>query len=289
MSESVIADFVGSFNSEVSSRAEPVKGRILLSEKRLVLAADEGKVTIPLTSIFDVAVGHVPDGLGEFFSSTVTIAFERGDRRMVAAVEAGEDKIDKFTTVLFKAILNGTDMTVRHPARVGGRVTGEEFEPARLFLKPRTVQFTRQDDQVDVRLPSVSGFDRLTREINGTDQAVLAVKHMADGQSLTTLAATDSARKMSILGRYLRLEYSDLMSDLEDVSLSEEQIETLVAIYSTGPSVSLAAVLGQDASQVSMILNDLQTDELVADGEDGPTLTPKGRVVVSNHLEDVNE
>jgi helix-turn-helix protein len=112
---------------------------------------------------------------------------------------------------------------------------------------------------------------------------------MGNGQSLTTLAATDSGRKMSILGRYLRLEYSDLMSDLEDVSLSEEQIETLVAIYSTGPSVSLAAVLGQDASQVSMILTDLQKNELVVDGEDGPKLTPKGRVVVSNHLEDVNE
>ncbi|MEF8852667.1 MAG: hypothetical protein V5A44_11960 [Haloarculaceae archaeon] len=32
MSESVVADFVGSFNSEVSGRAEPVRGRILLSE-----------------------------------------------------------------------------------------------------------------------------------------------------------------------------------------------------------------------------------------------------------------
>jgi helix-turn-helix protein len=288
MSESVIADFVAKFNSEATARAEPVSGRILLSEKRLVLAADEGKVTIPLSSIFDVAVGQVPDDLGDFFSATVTVAFDRNDKRMVAAIEAGDDKIDKFTTVLFKAILNGTDMTVKHPARVGGRVTGEEFVPAKLFLRPKTVRFKTAESNVDVRLTGVSDFDRLTREIGGTDRAVLAVRHMVDGQSLTTLAATTSARKMSILGRYLRMEYSDLMADLEDVTLSEEEIETLVTIYSTGGSVSLAGVLDMESSQVTMILNDLESDELVATSEDGPKLTPKGRVVVSHHIEDVN-
>jgi len=288
MSESVIADFVATFNSEASARAEPVKGRILLSEKRLVLAADGGKVTIPLSSIFDIAVGQVPDDLGDFFDSTVTVAFEKGGNRMVAAVEADDDKIEKFTTVLFKAVLNGTDVTVKHPARVGGRVTGEAFAPAKLYLKPGTVRFRRADDTVDVDLSTVSDFERTTREINGTDQAVLAVRHLDGGQAALSLAAMDSPRKMSILGRYLRLEYSDLMADLEDVTLSEEQVELLVAVYSTGPGVSLANVLDMESSQLTMVLNDLRGDELVVDGDEGPTLTPKGRVVVSNHLEDVN-
>ena len=221
-----------------------------------MLAADEGKVTIPLSSIFDVAVGHVPQGLGEFFSATVTVACERSDSRIVAAVAAGDDKIEKFTTVLFKALLNGTDMTVR-PARIGGRVTGESFEPAKLFLKPKTVRIKRDDDAVDVGLSTVTGFERLAREVNGTEQSVLAVRHMPNGQAMTTLAATQSGRKMSILGRCLRLEYSDLMSDLEDVELAAERVETLVAIYSTGPAVSLAAVLDMEASQVTMVLNDL--------------------------------
>ena len=289
MSESVIADFVATFNSEASARAQPVKGRILLSEKRLVLAGDEGKVTIALASIFDIAVGQVPDGLGDFFSSTVTVAFERDGNRMVAAIEADDDKIAKFTTVLFKAILNGTDMTVKHPARVGGRVTGESFKPSKLFLEPERVRFRRADDDVNIDLSTVSDFNRLTRDINGTEQAVLAVRHLNDGQAALSLAAMDSPRKMSILGRYLRLEYSDLMADLEDVSLSGDQIELLVAVYSTGPSVSLANVLDMDSSQLTMVLNALRDDELVVDGGNGPKLTPKGRVVVSKHLEDVNE
>jgi helix-turn-helix protein len=289
MSESVVADFVGSFNSEVSGRAEPVRGRILLSERRLVLAGDQGTVTIPLSSIFDVTVGTVPDGLGEFFNATVTVAFDHDDRRVVAAVEADDDKIAKFTTVLFKAILNGTDMTVKHPARVGGRVTGESFEPAKLFLEPQSVRFTLADDEVDVDLATVSDFDRLSREVDGTPQPVLAVKHMPTGRSVTTLAATQSARKMTIIGRYLRLEYSDLVAELESVSVSETDVETLVAIYSSGPGVSLAAVLDAEASQVTMTLNDLRDDGLVVDSEAGPRLTPKGRVVVSRHLEEVND
>ncbi|WP_436931458.1 CheF family chemotaxis protein [Halosimplex halobium] len=288
MSESVIADFVATFNSEASARAEPVKGRILLSEKRLVLAGDEGKVTIPLSSIFDVAVGQVPDDLGDFFDSTVTVAFEKGGNRMVAAVEADDDKIEKFTTVLFKAILNGTDVTVKHPARVGGRVTDESFAPAKLYLKPGSVRFRRADDTVDVDLSTVSDFERTSREISGTERSVLAVRHLSGGEATLSLAALESPRKLSILGRYLRLEYSDLVADLEDVSLSEEQVELLVAVYSTGPGVSLANVLDVESSQLTMVLNDLRADDLVVDGEDGPRLTPKGRVVVSNHLEDVN-
>jgi ribosomal protein S19E (S16A) len=37
-----------------------------------------------------------------------------------------------------------------------------------------------------------------------------------------------------------------------------------------------------------MILNDLSADGLVQDGDDGPALTPTGKVVASRHLEDVN-
>jgi len=288
MSESVIADFVAAFNSEASARAEPAKGRILLSEKRLVLAGDEGKVTVPLSSIFDISVGQVPDDLGDFFSSTVTVAFERNGDRMVAAVEADDDKIEKFTTVLFKAVLNGTDVTVKHPASVGGRVTDAPFAPAKLYLKPGSVRFKRSDDTVDIDLSTVSEFNRIAREIDGTEQPVLAVRHLDDGQASLSLAAMDSPREMSILGRYLRMEYSELISDLEDVTLSEEQVELLVAIYSTGPSVSLANVLDVETSQLTMVLNDLRSDELVVDAGDGPKLTPKGRVVVSKHLEDVN-
>lgn len=291
MSESVIADFVGQFNSEVTTRNDPIKGRVVLSRKRLVLAAsEEDKLTIPLDSIFDINIGQVPPDLGDFFRSTVTIAFERNGQRLVAAIEADDGKIEKFGTVLFKAVINGTATTVKERARIGGRVTDEAFMRAKLFLKPGSVEFRRENDSFTVDLNTVSDFERTTREINGAGRPVLVVRHMRDGTATTTEAALASNRKMSLLGRYLRREYSELMEQLQKVELTEGKKEVLVAMYSTGDmgGMPLASILGKDSSEVSMLLQDLQEDGLIQDAADGPTLTPTGQVVASRHLEDVN-
>jgi helix-turn-helix protein len=105
-----------------------------------------------------------------------------------------------------------------------------------------------------------------------------------------TLVAPDSSRKMSVLGRYLRLEYSELMNELRDVEITDDEKEILVALYSGagGEGISLANIVGEEPQKVTMLLNSLQEDELVVDSADGTQLTPKGQVVVSNHLEDVN-
>lgn len=292
MSESVIADFVGQFNSEIANRGEPIKGRIVLSQKRLVLAASESdKLTIPLSSIFDIAIGQIPPDLGDFFDSTVTIAFEKNGKRLIAAIEADDEKIEKFGTLLFKAIINGTETTLKKRARVGGRVTDEAFNTARLFLTPGTVEFRRDGEGTfAIDLKTVSDFERTTREIHGTSRPVLVVRHMQEGTAVTTLAALGSPRKMSILGRYLRREYSELMEELQKVDLTKDKKEVLVAMYSTGDmeGMPLASILGKDSSAVSMLLQDLTEDGLVQDGPDGPALTPTGQIVASRHLEDVN-
>ncbi len=291
MSESVIADFVATFDSNVLKTADPVKGRILLSEKRLVLAVRDGdKLTVPLTSIFDVAVGQVPDELDGFFDSTVTIAFKKHDKRFVAAIEADDEKIQKFSTVLFRALLNGTEMTIKHPARVGGRVTDREFQAAKLLLKPRQVEFKNTEETVVIKLAAVTEFDQMQREVGGTKRPFLHVHHMPHGDALLTQITTGSPRKMAILGRYLRLEYSDLMSELKKTELTSDEKELLVAIYSGAGNegMSLPQILGTDPSEVTMILNDLEDEELVVDASDGTKLTPKGQVLVNRHLEDIN-
>lgn len=291
MSEPVIADFLAKFNSDIFTRTEPVSGRVLLSQKRLVLAVDDqNKLTIPLETIFDVAVGQVPEELDGFFDSTVTIAFRRGDGQHVAAIEGDDEKISKFATVLFKALLNGTETTVKHPARVGGRVTDQPFVPARLALKPQAVQFNTSDDPVKITLAEVTEFSRSTRDVAGSMRPVLEVRHMPAGEAVLTMVATDSKRKMGLLGRYLRLEYSELMAELKDITVSKDEKEILVALYSGAgqEGLSLPEIVNKDPSSVTMMLNQLQDDDLVVDTADGTTLTPKGQVVVSKHLEDVN-
>lgn len=289
-SESVIADFVATFDSDVLRTTDPVKGRVLLSEKRLVFVVrDDDKLTVPLASVVDVGVGQVPEDLDGFFDSTVTVAFEsNGARRVV--VEGGDEQITKFSTLLFRALLNGTELTVRHPASVGGRVTDAPFEPAGVFLKPRTVEFRRPDELVEVRLATVTRFNRTRREIAGSMRPAIDVYHAPSGRALLTQVATPSPRKLSLLGRYLRLEYADLMAELADVALSDDEKELLVAVYSGAgrEGMSLPQILGKEPAEVTLLLNDLAAAEFVVDGPDGTALTPKGQVLVNRHFEDVN-
>ncbi len=104
MSESVIADFVANFVAGGNASFEPVKGRVLMSQRRLILATSKAKTVIPITSIFDIAVGQVPPEVEEFFDYTVMVGYSIGasDGRSHRACDY---KIEKFVTVLFKAII----------------------------------------------------------------------------------------------------------------------------------------------------------------------------------------
>jgi hypothetical protein len=46
------------------------------------------------------------------------------------------------------------------------------------------------------------------------------VTHIDDGAALTTVAAADSNRKLSLLGRYLRIEYQEVTVFRYDRTLS---------------------------------------------------------------------
>lgn len=120
---------------------------------------------------------------------------------------------------------------------------------------------------------------------------MLAVKYNPNGQSLLSLVALPSSRKMDVLGRYLRQEYREVMDDIQDIELSKDEREMLVAIYSTGDmeGLPLASIPNKEASEVELLRKQMEGKGLVVDGEGGLQLTPAGRVVVDNHLEDVNQ
>ncbi|MGB9965977.1 CheF family chemotaxis protein [Halobacterium hubeiense] len=286
MSESAIADFVTSFIPDTATHAEPVRGRVVMSKRRIVLATDDDRVTIPLGGVFDVQHDTAPGDLAEFFDDTVTIAYERDGDRRVAVVEGAGDTVERFVILVFKGLLNGSTVYAKHPARRGGRVTDRSFESRTLSVSPGTVEL-RGDAAAEIDVSTVTHFERVNRELGGSSRQLLSVRHMDGTGPVTTELALDSGRKMNLLGRFIRLRYTLLKQDLADVDLSEEEIEALVAIYSSGPSANLATVLGVDASRLTVLLNDLIDKELVRD-DDGPRLTSMGRAAVSEHIEDVN-
>jgi helix-turn-helix protein len=288
VSERVIADFVGRFYLTDMDRSEPVRGRIVLSPKRLVLAGEDDKVTVPLNAMFDVSVGNVPPEMRGFFSDTTTIAYTTDSGRRMAVLEGDGDTIEKFTTVLFKSQLNGREVTVEHPARRGGRVVDSPAKQARLTVSDGALGFNSGDESFTIDLATVTNFEKERRSLRGESRPSLSVSHVPRTTSLVSVVALSSERVMNLLGRYLRLEYSDIVESLSDVSLSNEEVQVLLAIYSAGEGVDPLDVVAADASQTTMVLNGLREKSLVADGDGGTALTPKGRVVVNSRLEEVN-
>lgn len=291
MSQSVLADFVGTLTVETTDWDEQVKGRVLLGNNQLAFGtSDDDSVSIPLSSIFDVNVGYTPDAFDPVAGTPVTIAFTRDDERAVAIVATDESTIEKFAIVLFKALLNGTVVRTRHPERVGGRLTDAEFRKGALSLSAGAVAVETQRETIEFDLSAITDFSRDTRAVGDDQQTSLVLSHMNDGTAMTSLVTTPDGRILSILGRYLRRKYDELMDSLQQISFSEPKIEVLVTLYSTGDAnVDPASVMDASEAQVTYVLEQLRQNRLVEKTGGGPALTARGQVVANHYLEQVND
>jgi len=288
MPETTIADFVARFLPDDRGGPEPVTGRVVLSQKRLVFASGDGRTTIPLADVFDVVVGHVPQDLSEYFNDTVAIAYTVLGERRTAIVEADADAITRFRTVLFKALLGGTTVRVKHPAKVGGRYTDATARKASLRLDERAVTFRGFEAPLRIDLSSVTHMEKTELTINGRTRPALNVQFTEDGREITSEVVVSSSTRMNLLGRYLRLEYSDLLTEIDEIDISDVETELLVALYSGAAETDASNVLGKDPSTVTMLLNTLEEKELVASTDEGTKLTSLGRLAVSERVETVN-
>lgn len=289
--EKAIADFVGRFarNPEGSSHEEPKRGRIVMSRKRLVVAGDDQRITIPLSKVVDLVVGNVPPDLRDLFDSTVTVGYRSEDDTIeTVLIEAGDETMSKFETVAFKSILNGTKAKIKHPARVGGRVTDEPVRNAKLGIDPQQVTFNTKSGNVRIDITSVVGFKRTERAPDGTERPTLLVKHADQGQVSTTLIAPLSTRRLNILGRFLRVKYSKLLEEAGKIELDESQKRLLVTVYATGGNIDFGNVLDGDAARATNVLNTLREKDLISEDREGISLTPTGQIIVSQRLDEVN-
>lgn len=287
---SVLADFTARVAVETKDWEEGETARVLLNETALVLATGEDdRLTLPLSGVLDVTRG-MPAIFDALPGSPVTVAYRDGDTRRVATVAPDEETAEKFATVLFTSLLNGTAVVLRHPAKVGGRVVDSSFRGGILSLSADTVRFETDEGPVAIPLSAVVDFDRQDRTIEGSDRPALVVSHVDDGTALTTVAATASTRELAVLGRFLRQEYQTVVDSLSELRLAEAETEMLTTLYSAGDmDVSLPSVLDADPERVRRILHALHEKGLVESGENGPVLTARGRIVVNDYLERVNE
>lgn len=303
MSESIVADFTARVGGRGPPGDGPVTCRVVMNETQVVVVTEDDREVIPLSSVFDIVVGQPPGDVAEFFDDSVTLAYRAdaargrsktpstvgppadGERTSITVL-ADSDTIDRFSTVLFRAILENTAALVTYRARAGGRVTGEHATRCTLHLSDRTVLFRTGSGTRRIDVESVVDFDRVEKAFAGETRPVISVRHVDGRDAVTSEVALPSERKLNVLGRYLRLVYDDLVEDLADVEITDAESEVLVARYTSGDA-NLASVLGTDASRVTMLLDSLVEKGLLAD-DDERSFTSRGLMLVNRRLDSVN-
>lgn len=289
MGEEVVADFTGKILTNDLDQLKPVKGRVLLSRDQLVLVTGEGKETILLSSIVSTNPSSVASGVTQFIEDGIAIAYEQNKQRKQAIVGGKSSTIAKFRTFLFRLLIGKQTVIATHPAKRGGRMTNANALKMVLALEESAITLSRDDKQATIDVESVIGFEHETRKMGDRTRPTLIVDHTKGDTTLTTFISLLSQRKLTFLSQFIRLHYSEVMTDLSEIEVGNTETEALVSLYSAGGNAPLETIITGDEAQAKQLLKQLQEKGLVTLADGGIELTSRGEVVVTEQLESVNE
>ncbi|WP_135829019.1 CheF family chemotaxis protein [Halorussus halobius] len=252
--EHKITDTKGRFlqvvkNGRKLNDPEWTSGRILLSNKRLVLAGNQGKRTIPLSKIkglrgrYDVnqAVASVSDYLSVEFANNVVLLSSSKD-------------IDDFETDVYGALLNQKMVLTKHPAVEGGVIQDTDWEKARIKIGDGVVNVAIASGTfVGIELDDIGSVERATRTVQGEQRTVLEVEHTQGDTSVQTYVSGKTRRCALLETLFQKGE----RKNEGGVELDETEKEVLMALYSGVSSFEIPDFLGMEVDEVEEIFERL--------------------------------
>jgi hypothetical protein len=283
--ETKLADTQGKFAQVVKdgrklNDVEWQSGRIILSNKRLVLVSNEGKRTIPLSKL---------DGLKGRTDVNQAIARVSGYVSLqmgkdVTLVAPNDD--EGFRQQLFKALLNQAVILAKHPAVKGGVVTDEGWEKGRLKIGDDAVELAIASGEfVEIDLDDIGGVEETERTVMDKERMVLEVEHTeGDGTSVQTYLS-GKQRHCSFLRTLLREgeQRAEVNADL-----SEREHEVLMALYSGVSPFEIPNFVGMDVDKVEEVYDRLIELEILEEVRTRKEvqLKARGRNIASDVMDD---
>ena len=247
--ETKVADTRGRFlqamrdGREVNDAAW-TNGRILLSNRRIVLAGTGGKRTFPLSAIDRVGGRFDVNQRVATVSDYLALQFDGGENVILVAPA----EYESFEMNLYDALLSSTKFLVRHPAVEGGVVQNTEWEPGRVKAEVDSVSVaTMSGTFVEIRLDDIGDTDMGRRTVREEQREVIEVEHSDDdGTSLETYISGPE-RAVGILRSLLQIGDEQTETSLD---LSRQDKQVLMALYSGVSPFDIPSFLGIDVDQV---------------------------------------
>lgn len=258
-------------------------GRLLLSNRRLVLVGTDGKRTIPLADVDEIGVeGDVVEA--ETRAPEVTSLQTGEEVFLLAAGDHGSFEVD-----LCAAALDGEMLLVRHRSVEGGEDVGArdaDWEKARLTAgEDGTIHVVSSDGTSLAIAPDyVLDVDVTERTVRDRSMHVVEVEHVNGGTDVVTHLAGPT-RACSVLETFLGQGAEEGGGE---VDLDETEREVLMALYSGISSFEIPEFTGADVDEVEDtferlveldVLDEVRRRREVA-------LTPRGRNLASDAIGD---
>ncbi len=244
-----IADTKGRFTKAVKdgrklNNISWSEGRILLSNRRLILVGGEGKRTVPLSDI---------DGLSGREDATQSLAAMSN----YLSLRIDEDVLvvsaqnhEEFELAFYKAMLDEQVVMANHPAVEGGVVQDSSWEKARLSVEPESLVATlKSGSYLELELDEISGIETEKRTVNGDKQRVIEVSH-AEGSTSVESHLTGPSRTCLFVRAFLRQGERESETNL-DLELSEKEV--LMALHSGVSPFSIPEFIDRDVDEVEEI------------------------------------
>jgi helix-turn-helix protein len=227
-------------------------GRILLSNKRLILATNDGKRTLPLSKVKSLSGRYDVNQTVASVSDYVTIQLAN---ESVILLSLGSDT-ESFEFKLFDALLDQEAVQVKHPAVEGGVVQDTDYERARVTVSDEDHQLNvalSSGSFVPIDLDDVGGVDADKQAVDGESRPILKVEHAQEGTSVQTYFAAET-QVMAVLESLFKRGVDQASGS---VDLSETEKRVLMGLYSGVSPFEIPDFLGMDVDEVEEIFERL--------------------------------
>lgn len=226
-----------------------VTGRILLSNKRLVLVGNQGKRTVPLSKIRGLSGRYDVNQTVARVSDYVSLEFGKN-----IILVSTDTETEEFETKVYSALLDQEMVLTKHPAVKGGVVQSTEWERARLKVQTGELGIAMANGTfVQIELDDVGSVDTGRRTVEGETQTILEVEHTEGEVSVQTYLSGEP-QQCSLLESLLRKGEEKSRTAAE---LSQTEKRVLMALYSGVSSFEIPDFLDMDVDDVEEIFERL--------------------------------
>jgi len=181
-----------------SVSTEPSEARFRLDETSVTVDGLELQETAELDEIFDVRLGRPSQAARGVFSGPVlTVGFERNDQRAVLFVDGPKSTLEQIGGLLFRRLLDSTEIAVSHPTTIGGRVTDRQTEIGELRVTPGKMGCTGIRVPCNVGLGSIIDIGRSETDLLDQQVSTVDLEYVKQGVVVGVELSLNSPRKLS--------------------------------------------------------------------------------------------